>query len=1009
MKNVVLLFLVLFGLSTVFGQTDAIRWYTIDHGLPQNSVKDIVKDKYGFLWLSTEDGICRFDGTTFLEFDDLSLSSTRMGLISGNVFSDSLFIANETTDERLLIHQRQSKKQVDYKATIRFQNQEFRELINSSSITTTNYPKRAFVKTKEGVFLIKNDTVWFLNPHKKELQNLNTRGLKSISFFARVIDGQFYYINANLKNILRFSPDGLKTVKTEKDFFAKSRKIFWSSTTKQAFLIQNDAIYQLNASKNSITKKLLFTFDGLENLNILTILYDEVYQKLYLGSATKGLAVISRKDFNVVKSFANPNDANYYAHIPIASNSVLTPDGQLLQSKGLLADFNLQQFKAFNVKRQMILGENQTYWILANSNFFKYQFFSDKPPALIDLVYGSNKFFRIFDLGTHFAATGDLPSLVTLNNKSGHCLFLYKGKSFKNPSEVYPFRYLPSAVAKLSDEQYLVGTRKGLYQLNRKSKKTTFLKGTEHLAIKNIKITARGHVFVLTKGQGLFLLKQGKLIPIDTRNFSTLLNPHCILEDTAHNLWISTNKGLFKIPEDEILRYGQNKLNPIYYYVYTKENGFNINEFNGDCDPCGTQLANGAFTFPSLDGLVFFKPQEVPAYYPTDDLHAERVQIDGKKAVFFKDVIQLENNFYRAIIHPDIPYYSDFQNLKIEALLKGKNNTWENVDRNNGYSLTQLEYGSYELTFRVLSSPNATFIYKKITIEVQPLYYQTIYFKVLLLLLLILSLLLIHKLRIRYWQRINKKLGFLVNEKTQSLQESLIEIEEIKNQLQKETRMQKKLLGTISHDIATPLKYINIIATKLSKLSDQEIEKSRDLLLSMQYSTAELFMFTSTLQSYANLYNENQEKAFETFDLHDLIEKKIALFNEFARSKSIVITNMVAHGTAINSNRNVLQIAMHNIIDNAVKYTESGSISITFEKTAHNFILKISDTGTGMDANVVEYYETLQMSDDPDKLSLQKFGIGLHMVIQLLPIVNGKLYFLKNQPKGTIVKLEILL
>jgi ligand-binding sensor domain-containing protein len=58
--------IILFIFLVAQGQNYTSKSYSMDNGLPQNSIKDIIKDKYGFIWLSTEDGILRYDGTKFI-------------------------------------------------------------------------------------------------------------------------------------------------------------------------------------------------------------------------------------------------------------------------------------------------------------------------------------------------------------------------------------------------------------------------------------------------------------------------------------------------------------------------------------------------------------------------------------------------------------------------------------------------------------------------------------------------------------------------------------------------------------------------------------------------------------------------------------------------------------------------------------------------------------------------------------------------------------------------------
>ena len=64
-----LLLLLLISVGT-YGQQKTIKFdtYSLDDGLSQSSVTGIVQDKYGFIWISTQDGINRYDGYSFKTF-----------------------------------------------------------------------------------------------------------------------------------------------------------------------------------------------------------------------------------------------------------------------------------------------------------------------------------------------------------------------------------------------------------------------------------------------------------------------------------------------------------------------------------------------------------------------------------------------------------------------------------------------------------------------------------------------------------------------------------------------------------------------------------------------------------------------------------------------------------------------------------------------------------------------------------------------------------------------------
>ncbi|CAD0221228.1 hypothetical protein [Chryseobacterium sp. JV274] len=63
----------------IHGQSYTTQWYNMDNGLPQNSIKDIVKDKYGFIWLSMEGRVLRYDGSNSVEYKYFKLKNLSFG------------------------------------------------------------------------------------------------------------------------------------------------------------------------------------------------------------------------------------------------------------------------------------------------------------------------------------------------------------------------------------------------------------------------------------------------------------------------------------------------------------------------------------------------------------------------------------------------------------------------------------------------------------------------------------------------------------------------------------------------------------------------------------------------------------------------------------------------------------------------------------------------------------------------------------------------------------------
>lgn len=88
MRHIISVFLLFigFGPAEVFGQskdTVIIRKFTQKDGLSSYHIRKIIQDRWGFIWVATQDGISRFDGKTFLSYSKNSLPAKKDSWIRG--------------------------------------------------------------------------------------------------------------------------------------------------------------------------------------------------------------------------------------------------------------------------------------------------------------------------------------------------------------------------------------------------------------------------------------------------------------------------------------------------------------------------------------------------------------------------------------------------------------------------------------------------------------------------------------------------------------------------------------------------------------------------------------------------------------------------------------------------------------------------------------------------------------------------------------------------------------
>jgi signal transduction histidine kinase len=247
-----------------------------------------------------------------------------------------------------------------------------------------------------------------------------------------------------------------------------------------------------------------------------------------------------------------------------------------------------------------------------------------------------------------------------------------------------------------------------------------------------------------------------------------------------------------------------------------------------------------------------------------------------------------------------------------------------------------------------------------------------------------------------------------IDESNKHLQVMILGLEKTEVDLSREIMQQRKIIGTISHDIKSPLKYIvligNYLCEETKKINDPTSHRYANSILK---SSSQLYEFTKVLIEYSNIYIEDKDHKTVDYSFYELVHKKIELFKEIAASNNSTIINSVDIKLSSHVNYKIIGIIVHNLLDNAVKHTKNGQIEIGASSDKTKMVFWIKDNGIGMSQDLMNYYTNLFKNKESEKLILNNFGIGLHFVLELLIILKGNITFSSVVNSGTTVTIEI--
>ena len=217
-----------------------------------------------------------------------------------------------------------------------------------------------------------------------------------------------------------------------------------------------------------------------------------------------------------------------------------------------------------------------------------------------------------------------------------------------------------------------------------------------------------------------------------------------------------------------------------------------------------------------------------------------------------------------------------------------------------------------------------------------------------------------------------------------------LKMEEIINKNHELLETRKNIILTISHDIRAPLNIINGCAELAADTRDRK-RRNRHLANIGIVRRHILHLLNNLLDVYR--LNESKETCNNVpFSLNDLLERIATGFSHVVNNKGILFlcdfkdTDVVLHGDV-----DRIEQIIDNLLANAVKFTETGTIHFNAAYKDGNLSLEIKDTGIGMDENTLSRifrpFERLASETNADG-----FGLGLPITQGLVNLLGGKIY-----------------
>ncbi|MBR2070339.1 MAG: HAMP domain-containing histidine kinase, partial [Clostridia bacterium] len=213
-------------------------------------------------------------------------------------------------------------------------------------------------------------------------------------------------------------------------------------------------------------------------------------------------------------------------------------------------------------------------------------------------------------------------------------------------------------------------------------------------------------------------------------------------------------------------------------------------------------------------------------------------------------------------------------------------------------------------------------------------------------------------------------------------------------------------IANVSHEMKTPLSVMQNYGTLLQSPNLSEKERLEYAKGITEGSRKMADMMTNILK-LNRLENQQIYPEIKEFDLGEQLCECLIQFENVWEKAEIDIQTDIAENVKVKADEELLSHVWNNLFSNAFKFTHSGgTVSVSLTATEKDAIVKVSDTGCGMTAEVgAHIFEKFYQGDTSH--SVQGNGLGLALVKRVVDIMQGEISVESAVGKGSTFTIKI--
>lgn len=475
-----------------------------------------------------------------------------------------------------------------------------------------------------------------------------------------------------------------------------------------------------------------------------------------------------------------------------------------------------------------------------------------------------------------------------------------------------------------------------------------------------------------------------------------------ILADSAGTLWLSTNKGISAF--DPVTGKCKN---------FTAENGLQQAAFSRGS---GITTSDGTFFFGGLNGFNYFSPvllhynHHIPAVVFTglkvdnnEVVPGEHSPITSNIAIAQQIKLKYKQNFSVGFTVLDFTSPNECRYL---YQLQGFDKNWNAIGSGKTAVFTNLDPGEYTLLVKAYS-PNSNWVTQPASIKIfiKPPFWRTGYAWAAYVLL---AAAILWGIRYRGIQRLHQK--FAAEQERRQVRQL---IEEERKEVERQRQFDEvkiKFLTNLSHEFRTPL---SLIAGPVQALLEEEADPGKKGQLTMvRRNTRRLLNLVNQLLDFRNPEAHEQRLNAQPGDIAGFLKEAAESFRDLADRRNISFrfqTNVEEYYTQFDEDK--IERILFNLLGNAFKFTgENGIVTLHLQPQQNNtgIAFTVTDNGIGMtEEEQRRIFDRFYQGETRPDIMNQGSGIGLSITRDFVKLHGGTIEVQSAYGKGSTFTVKL--